>query len=397
MRTAIWLYLFMFVAIFDLHAQYPILSPFALSLGAAPSFIGLILGVYSITHLPGNLLAGYGVDKYGSKIFIICSLIVAGIVLIFQSRVTDPWHLLVIRSISGFVLAFLSPACLSLLARIARDRIHQGKLMAGNGMVHTLASVVSPAAGAYLVAKLGFTTAFTVLGWGLVATGALAILGVREHRSQANGVASSEISTHKADRGPLAAHSASGRGPLPADVAGPVIPWLFFSIPLALSCSQGILFFELPLLRQSMGSILTSGILFSLVSLGALFTLSFMFLNRVSPLTRTVLGSLALALIFFGMAVDWSIPLYASLFLIGMAKGVIYPAIASLLAAITSTSKYGRVFSLLSISYSIGAFFGPIVAGHTRHLISPYFIAFLVLMLALVVLPLRSFRTPEPA
>ena len=47
MRTAIWLYLFMFVAFFDLHAQYPILSPFALSLGAAPSFIGLIMGVYS--------------------------------------------------------------------------------------------------------------------------------------------------------------------------------------------------------------------------------------------------------------------------------------------------------------------------------------------------------------
>jgi MFS family permease len=93
MKTAMWLYLFMFVAFFDLHAQFPILSPFALSLGAAPSFIGLILGVYSITHLPGNLLAGYWVDKYGSKPFIVCSLIVAGIVLIFQSNVKDPWQL----------------------------------------------------------------------------------------------------------------------------------------------------------------------------------------------------------------------------------------------------------------------------------------------------------------
>ena len=180
MRTAIWLYLFMFVAFFDLHAQYPILSPFALSLGAAPSFIGLIMGVYSITHLPGNLIAGYGVDKYGSKIFIVFSLIVAGIILLFQSNVKDPWHLLYIRSISGFVLAFLSPACLSLLARIAKDRIHQSKLMAGNGLIHTLASVVSPAAGAVLVAKIGFTTAFSVLGWILIITGILAIFGVKE-------------------------------------------------------------------------------------------------------------------------------------------------------------------------------------------------------------------------
>lgn len=404
MKTAIWLYLFMFVAFFDLHAQYPILSPFALSLGAAPSFIGLILGVYSITHLPGNLIAGYGVDKYGSKIFIICSLIVAGIVLIFQSRVTDPWHLLYIRSISGFVLAFLSPACLSLLAKIARDRVHQGKLMAGNGMVHTLASVVSPAAGAYLVAKAGFTTSFTVLGWGLIATGVLAIFGVKERRGVPgpDPAADSGVGELAFRGGDGHGHGVS-RGSAPVQEtgetapAGPPIPWLFFSIPLALSCSQGILFFELPLMRESMGSILTSGILFSLVSLGALCTLSLLFLNRVSPLLRTVFGSLALALVFFGMAIGWPIPLHVSLFLLGMAKGVIYPAIASLLAGVTKSNRYGRVFSLLSISYSVGAFFGPIVAGQSRHLLSPYFIAFIVLMLALVMLPLRSIRTPEPA
>ena len=52
--------------------------------------------------------------------------------------------------------------------------------MAGNGLVHTLASVVSPAAGAVLVAKIGFTTAFSVLGWILIITGILAIFGVKE-------------------------------------------------------------------------------------------------------------------------------------------------------------------------------------------------------------------------
>ncbi len=66
-KTAVWLYLFMFVAFFDLHAQYPILSPFALSLGAAPSFIGFILGMYSITHLPGNLIAGYASTATAAK------------------------------------------------------------------------------------------------------------------------------------------------------------------------------------------------------------------------------------------------------------------------------------------------------------------------------------------
>jgi MFS family permease len=92
------------------------------------------------------------------------------------------------------------------------------------------------------------------------------------------------------------------------------------------------------------------------------------------------------------MAVDWPFPVVVSLFMIGMAKGVIYPAIATLLAGHTSRTRYGRVFSLLSISYSIGAFFGPTVAGQLRDAWSPYFIAFVVLMLGLSLLPLDRFR-----
>lgn len=391
MKTAIWLYLFMFVAFFDLHAQFPILSPYAISLGAAPSFIGLILGVYSITHLPGNLIAGYGVDRYGSKLFIIVSLILAGMLLLFQSRVTNPWQLLVVRSISGFVLAFLSPACLALLAKIARDRIHRGKLMAGNGLVHTLASVVSPAAGAYLVAKLGFSASFNALGWGLMATGVLAMAGIQERRvykfypikgsqlvpahsviANQDRVQSAELSAQEADTG---------------------IPWLFFGIPLAISCSQGILFFELPLMASAQNSILTSGLLFSLVSLGALITLSMLFLNRFSPFLRTVGGCFALAMIFFGLAVNWPVHLYPSLVLIGMAKGIIFPAMANLLATATSSNRYGRAYSVLSIATSMGAFIGPVLAGHIRGSLSPYFISFVFLMLGLSFLPFERLRT----
>ncbi|MEV3597574.1 MFS transporter [Paenibacillus larvae] len=375
MRTAVWLYLFLFVAFFDLHAQYPILSPFALSLGAAPSFIGLILGVYSITHLPGNILAGYGVDRYGSKPFIVSSLIVAGIILLFQSNVTDPWELLLIRSVSGFVLAFLSPSCMALLAKMAKDHIQQGKLMAVNGLVHTLASVLSPAAGALLVAKVGFTASFTILGWILIITGFLSIVGVKEEKTS--------------PAVPFMKQEARAR-PIKKDRLQ--IPWMFYIIPLAVSCSQGILFFELPMMKTSQSSILTSGIFFSLVSLGALCTLSLLFLNRIPSLYRTMFGSLALALVFFIMAVDTPIPLTVSLFMLGMAKGIIFPALSTLLAAISSKQHYGKAFSLLSVSFSIGAFFGPLLAGHFRETVSPYFIAFFILMLALLFLPVRSFK-----
>jgi MFS family permease len=363
----------MFIALFDLHAQYPILSPFALSLGAVPSFIGLIMGMYSITHIPGNILAGFGIDRYGSKIFIIFSLFIAGILLLIQSKVTNPWELLAIRSISGFILAFLSPACLAFLAKLGKNEVQQGNLMAGNGIVQTMASILSPAAGAILVAEIGFTATFTLLGWVLVTTSILALFGIRENRE--NMQPARDDATAKQLP---AANSLPGRDHT---------PWLFYSLPFAVSCSQGILFFELPLNPLSQQSIFTSGLLFSVISLGGLLTLSLMFLNRYSPFIRTAVGASGLAFAFYILAVKWSVPIYVPLFLVGMFKGIIFPAMATMLSSMTNASRYGRIFAYLSISFSLGAFFGPLLAGHIRDHISPFFIAFLVLMLALSLLP----------
>lgn len=375
MKTALWLYFFLFIAFFDLHAQFPILTPFAISLGATPSFIGLIMGMYSITHLPGNLIAGYSVDRIGSRIFIVLSLLFAGCILLLQSHVSNPWQLLVLRSISGFVLAFLSPACMSLLARLGRNQVQQGKLMAGNGIVHTLASVVSPAAGAILVAKIGFAVAFTVLGWILILTAICALFIITESKTD---------QAPQRDRGQLkekpnvATHSS--------------VSWIVFALPVALSCSQGILFFELPLLNDTSHNIMTTGLLFSIVSLGALITLSMLFLNRYSPFIRSLLGAVLLAFSFFALLIDFPAPLYMLLLFVGMSKGVIFPALSSLLIQLSGGSHYGRTFSLLSIAFSVGSFLGPMLAGQLREYISPYLIAFIVLMLATSILPLYNIK-----
>ncbi|CAM4317539.1 MFS family permease [Paenibacillus endophyticus] len=381
MKTAIWLYLFLFVAFFDLHAQYPILTPFAISLGAAPSFIGLMMGMYSITHLPGNLIAGFGVDRYGSRFFIVFSLMAAGIVLLFQSHVTNPWQLLLLRSISGFVLAFLSPACLSLLAKMTTDRTQQGKLMAGNGLVHTLASVVSPAAGAYLVAKIGFATAFTLLGWILIVTSVCAVFFIRDARA-----GSAQTAVPDAEQQP--------KEKLKLPLKQPAsIPWLVFLLPVAISCAQGILSFELPLLAKTKEAMMTTGLLFSVVSIGALVTLSMLFLNRVPAYQRTLWGSLFLAIVYFGIASQIPAPLTLMLLLVGMAKGVILPALSTLLIELSGGARYGRTFSVLSIAFSIGAFIGPMAAGQVRDHLSPYYIAFIALMIAVTLLPLHISRS----
>jgi MFS family permease len=382
MKTAVWLYLFLFVAFFDLHAQYPMLTPFAVSLGAAPSFIGLVMGMYSLTHLPGNLIAGYGVDRFGSRLFIMASLTGAGLLLLFQSRVTDPWQLLYIRSISGFVLAFLSPACMSLLARLAKDHFQQGKLMAGNGLVHTIASVVSPAAGAWLAASIGFSKSFAILGWVLLATGIGSIWFVREPSKTVAAANAAAMKSYTYSH----AHSETLNPTIDGQPASRAFPWLVFVLPISMAFAQGILAFELPLRGSTSADIMTTGLLFSVVSLGALATLGLLFMNRYLPYSRTIAGVMLLAITYYGLASGWPVPLLLLLFVIGMAKGVIFPAMTSLMLQLSGPSRYGRTFSALSIALSIGSFLGPVAAGVSRNFFSPYFLSFVGLMIALLCL-----------
>lgn len=380
MKIAFWLYFFMFLAFFDLHAQYPILTPFALSLGAAPTFIGWMMGIYALTHLPGNLLAGQGVDRHGSKGYMIFSLLTAGGILLLQAHVTEPWQLLVLRSISGFVLAFLSPACLAMLASLSKNAVQQGKLMAGHGVMHTVASVVSPAAGAFLVAKSGFTITFQMLGWLLISTGIIAIFTIKEpSRTLAEGLGKTGSAT---------------KSQIPVKIN--VIPLRYYLLPLAVACSQGILFFELPLQAGGAEGILHTGFYFSIISLGALVTLSMLFLSHYSPYLRASIGILGIALSFFVMAAFDSIPLPVTLFALGMAKGVVFPAIASLFIDLSGGKRLGTVFSLQSIAMSLGSFLGPIAAGAIHGSYSPYFLAFFVLMLAIIIVPPKKFKAPLP-
>ncbi len=376
MKIAFWLYFFMFLAFFDLHAQYPILTPFALSLGAAPTFIGWMMGIYALTHLPGNLLAGQGVDRHGSRGYMIFSLIGAGCILLLQAHVTEPWQLLALRSISGFVLAFLSPACLAMLASLSSNPVQQGKLMAGHGVVHTLASVISPAAGAFLVAQTGYSLTFQSLGWLLIATGIIAIFTIHEPKK------AKPVPSLKTPHVPVKIN---------------IIPLRYYLLPLAVSCSQGILFFELPLQAGGAEGILHTGLYFSIISLGALATLSMLFLSRYSAYNRALLGILGIALSFFALAALDFIPLSVSLFALGMAKGITFPAIASMFIDLSGGKRMGTVFSLQSIAMSIGSFIGPITAGMLHESHSPYFFAFLLLMVVLLFTPPRKHReTPAP-
>ena len=375
LKTAMWLYLFLFLAIFDLHAQYPILTAYAISLGAAPTFIGWMMGMYSLTHLPGNIIAGNHIDRHGSRPYIVFSLIAAGTLLLFQAHISMPWQLLIIRALSGFVLAFLSPACLTLLSQLSTDPVTQGKYMSGHGVIHTLASVVSPAAGALIVTRLGYCCAFESLGVLLIITGCMAWASLPRKNTFA------VYPTLCKDDAILTKKN--------------MITLRHFMLPLCISCAQGILYFELPLSKQGQTSIMSTGILFSIMSAGALTTLSLLFLNRYCPQLRVATGVLGMALCFFILAAAPTTSINYTLFVLGMTKGLTFPALSILFILLSQGDRLGRLFSLQSIAVSVGAFIGPITAAQLRAHICPYFLAFVLLMIGLAAMPIGQKIMPH--
>lgn len=96
------------------------------------------------------------------------------------------------------------------------------------------------------------------------------------------------------------------------------------------------------------------------------------------------------------MAAIPQVPLSTVLFVLGMSKGIIFPAMATLFIRLSGGSKLGRIFSLQSIATSIGSFIGPITAGQLRVGLSPYFIAFLLLMIGMLLLPYYTSRREAP-
>jgi len=64
-----------FLGFLDTHLLIPIIALYASELEASPVIIGLIIGLYSLTNTPANILFGRLIDRIGYKIPLIAGLI----------------------------------------------------------------------------------------------------------------------------------------------------------------------------------------------------------------------------------------------------------------------------------------------------------------------------------
>lgn len=363
-----WLYALLFLAFFDLHAQHPILPLYAYSLGASAAMLGVILAGYSAASMTGNVLAGPFIDRFGSKVFIVSSLCLAGILLLFQGLVDSPAELLSLRVITGFVLAFLSPACFALLGKQGRGLEEQGRIMAKNGMMITLASIISPVIGGYLADSLGFNNTFIFFGLLLILGGIMGLPIIREHRTP-----------------PLARGSIGpGEHSILAILANTsLLPAYLAAVTTSLG--QGVLMYEVPYVMAKSGESSTAtGLLLTVMGLGSLCTLSQGWLNRYSPYSRCFIALTTIAALFYILAIQLPVPLALLLFVKGAAHGLLFPAKTTILTAAASPDNYGKVFGIHSAVLSSGYVVGPMIAGTLRTFVSPFFTAFVFTMTMIV-------------
>jgi len=160
-----------FLGFLDTTLLIPIMALYASELGASVGVIGIIIGLYSITNTPANILFGWLIDRVGYKVPLITGLIGDAVGMFFYSVCRLPIHLGLVRAFHGISGAMVGPATMSVIADYS-DEAEKGKGMGFYGMALAAANLVGFGLSGIIVSRLGYKVLF-LFGAGLLATGAV--------------------------------------------------------------------------------------------------------------------------------------------------------------------------------------------------------------------------------
>ncbi|WP_214822155.1 MULTISPECIES: MFS transporter [unclassified Exiguobacterium] len=333
------LYAIVFFAFFDLFAQLPIMSTFALSVGASSFIAGFSIAIYSLTNTFGNVLSGIWTDKKGPYRVLVLGLFLTSLSLLAYQFVDSPSILLIVRCVHGFMAGLIVPAAFTLSANItAMNR--QGKKVAITGSFVGLAAIIGPAFSGIVASVTSPPTVFlfvSLFGWVI-----LFVTIVTMRRSQ---TADSKKDTHTA--------------PIKPDPKVIRAYWGAFFLMF----SQGALAFLLPVHVQELGyDSRLSGTLLSMF--GVVAVLFFLLptnrlFDRFSPTKLTALGVAIIGTcqMLIGQA-GIQTSLYGVLALYGVGFAILFPAINTLLIQSTSPQNRGKAYGAFYAFFSLGTVAG---------------------------------------
>ncbi len=148
-----------FLGFLDTHLLIPIMALYAYELGASVGIIGLIIGLYSITNTPANILFGRLIDRVGYKVPLIAGLIGDALSMFFYSVCRLPIHLALVRAIHGVSGGLVGPVTMSITADYS-DEAKKGRAMGLYGMSLAAATLVGYGLSGVIVSRLGYKALF---------------------------------------------------------------------------------------------------------------------------------------------------------------------------------------------------------------------------------------------
>ncbi|HEY49245.1 MAG TPA: MFS transporter [Dehalococcoidia bacterium] len=178
-----------FTGFLDTHLLIPIIALYAVELGAGTAMVGLIVGVYSMTNTPANIIFGKLIDRVGAKVPLIIGLTGDAIALFCYSLCVFPAHLILVRVAHGLSGGIVGPATMSIAAGQSSAG-REGRSMAFYGMALAVATLVGYGLGGVLASRLGYDVVFYVGSFILVLGIGAALLIPRSNRSGSQGLLS---------------------------------------------------------------------------------------------------------------------------------------------------------------------------------------------------------------
>ncbi|MYD36092.1 MAG: MFS transporter [Dehalococcoidia bacterium] len=349
-RSAQLATLVVFVAFLDFFIGLPLVPTYADDLGASATMVGIIVAAYSITNLPGNVVAGYFLDRFGRRIPITTGLVVTALALAGYAVANSAEVLLAVRGLHGIAAAVLTPGAFAMLG----DSTQQGqraRRMGRSAAGIAVAAVVGPASAGILADRIGYEPVFLIAAGLMAVTAVIYVIGSR-------GVGETPSDQEVAE---TAEELGNGR----LDAVGLTVASV---VVVALTIGIGTLAAYMPLHVEELGETSrTSGTAFTLYAVMALIMMvgaMGVFGDRFNRLAIVSGGLLLFGAGLVLMAANqdvWAV--FLGMGVVGLGFGLLFPAAAALVADSGGTRHRGRAFGIFYGAYSLGVAAGAAMSG----------------------------------
>lgn len=342
-----FLYIIIVICFLDLFIQLPIITPFALSLGASEYTAGIIVAVYSLFNMIGNVFGGYFSDKIGRKNMLLLGMVLQVFIILTYTVVPSVSLLLAIRVIHGFSSGLLTPAAFSLVADISK-KATIGRSMALTGVSIGTAAVVGPALGGIISSQAGYQTVYFVLAGIFIAGILLTVLTVKESTTEE----SRDI------------HYQTNYWQI---IKRPSLIVAYVSA-FTLMVSNGSLAFGLPLKTVALGlSDQSTGVMLSVFGITAIIIFATPLNKIYSRYSPVALVSAGILIVGFSMILLHFVPstilVYMTMVIYGAGFSLIFPSMNKIIGQNTEMHERGKANGIFYSYFSIGSVAGSFLSG----------------------------------